>query len=49
MIIEFRKRGTTFEGPPITMEDILKILAKTKPSVSADDLVRFEQWRTGRE
>jgi transitional endoplasmic reticulum ATPase len=40
------ENGALVEGPPITMDDILKILAKTKPSVSAEDLVKFEQWRT---
>ena len=38
--------GALVEGPPITMDDILRILAKTKPSVSSENLARFEQWRT---
>ncbi len=41
--------GALIEGPPITMDDILRILGKCKASVTAEDLVRFEHWRAGKD
>jgi transitional endoplasmic reticulum ATPase len=41
--------GTSVEGPPITMDDVLRVLARCKPSVTREDLVRFEQWRASTE
>jgi SpoVK/Ycf46/Vps4 family AAA+-type ATPase len=37
------------EGPPIAMADLLRVLERTKPSVSPEDLARFEAWRTRQE
>jgi transitional endoplasmic reticulum ATPase len=41
--------GVLVEGPPISMDDLLRILGKCKPSVTPEDLARFEQWRAGKD
>ena len=41
--------GAHVEGPPITMDDIVRILGKCQPSVTPEDLVRFEHWKAGKD
>ncbi|MEZ0229811.1 MAG: 26S protease regulatory subunit [Planctomycetota bacterium] len=41
--------GVLVEGPPISMDDILRVLTKCKPSVTPEDLVRFERWGAGKD